>query len=179
MKSSRHGGSLTGFLATLVVGGLLGAGVCYYALRIAPERGGKATTVERPATAPSSPEGGPARDDYIARRLREWHLTPDELKRDLSSAGDIVREKGRDLGNKIAGATADVRIIAKIKAKYTLDEELPALKIIVGCKEGHVTLSGVVPSADLIGRAIVLALDTDGVVDVVSSIKVDTTPKPV
>ena len=68
-----------------------------------------------------------------------------------------------------------MRIIALIKAKYTLDKELSARHITVASTDGHVKLSGSVQSPDQIGRAIVLALDTDGVVDVESSLRVSPT----
>lgn len=190
MRNSRRGGSFVGFLAALVLGGLIGAGICYYALRRpdapeVPAAAPAAPHVEPESEAPREAEdaGGPAPwaagEEYIARKLREWNLTPEELKGELAKAGEVVRRKTREFGERVADATADVTIIAKIKAKYTLDDELPALKITVGCKDGHVTLSGVVPSAELIGRAIVLALETEGVVDVVSSIKIEPPPQKV
>jgi hypothetical protein len=183
MKSKRHGGSLGGFLVALVLGGLVGAGVCYFVLRDAKAaEAGEAAQPERQPQPEPEPEPAPApqaSEDYISRKLREWNLTPEELKRDLATAGRVVREKGRELGGKVKAATADVTIVAKIKAKYTLDDQLPALEIIVDCQDGHVKLSGTVPSVELIGRAIALALDTDGVVDVVSSIKVAGQSEPV
>jgi hypothetical protein len=189
MHSRQRGGSFGKVLFTLLAGGAIGAGVCYYLLQ---ERGRNpsATDVEQssptapaervsPPEAPTRPAEAPANEDYIARKLREWKLTPDDLKRDLATAGDVVREKSRVLGDKVAGATSDVAIIGKIKLKYALDDRLKALDIKVGCKSGHVTLGGSVASAELIGRAIVLALDTDGVIDVVSSLKVAVNPEPV
>jgi hypothetical protein len=180
MKSSRHGGSFLGVLATLIVGGALGAAVCYFVLQRSPTTAAAERTPAPAAGTPASPtvEAEREHEDYISRKLREWNLTPDEVKHELANARDVVREKGRALGEKVKSATADVTIVAKIKAKYTLDDQLSALAVIVDCREGHVKLSGTVASADLIGRAIVLALDTDGVVDVVSSIKVARPPEP-
>lgn len=183
--SARKGG-VGGILFALILGGAIGAGACYYFIQHR-ENGNAATATRAPApvervtppAAPTRPETAPASEDYIARKLREWHLSPEELKRDLASAGEVVREKGRALGDKVADATADVAIIAKIKTKFALDDRLQALKISVGCKQGHVTLSGAVAAPDLIGRAIVLALDTEDVVDVVSSLKVEKRPQPV
>jgi len=178
MQAARRGGSFTGFLVALVVGGVLGAGVCYYVLgNSAVASSAKAPTPA--ANAPAVPVVGPEPEDYITRKLRQWNLTPDEIKRDLARARDVVREKGRVLGDKVKAATADATVIAKIKAKYTLDDQLSALAIIVDSRDGHVKLSGKVASVDLIGRAIVLALDTDGVTDVVSSLQVETKPEPI
>jgi hypothetical protein len=167
MKASRRGGSFGGFLLMLLVGGVIGAGICYYVLQRRADRS-DAVVEKSPSAAPA-----PTDENTIERKLREWHLTPEEVKRELASAGKVVREKGSAIGQKVAGATSDVTIIAKIKTKFALDNRLQALKISVGCKEGRVTLTGTVASSDLIGRAVVLALDTEGVVDVASSLKVE------
>lgn len=120
-------------------------------------------------------ELGEARDAieaYIDRKLREWRLDPEELKQELERGGQIVREKSAGIGSTLPGDLSDVTIIAKIKAKYTLDRELSGWNIIVGCENGHVTLSGKVDSPEHIGRAVVIALDADGVIDVVSTLTV-------
>jgi hypothetical protein len=168
MKSSRRGGSFGGFLFGLVIAALIAAGVWYFVLK--PESAAPAAQVE---VGPDDDPPAPTDENTIARKMREWKLTPEDLKRELASAGKIVREKGRALGDKVATATSDVTIITKIKAKYALDNRLQALKISVGCKDGQVALSGSVAAPDLIGRAVVLAIDTDGVVDVVSSLTVE------
>lgn len=169
----RHGGSFAGFLLALIVGIALGVGGYYLFLRepLDPMPSKDEPPVRAGDEEPSAPV---ARTDesYIARKMREWKLTPEDLKHDLATAGRVVREKGRALGEKVKDATSDVAIIAKIKAKYAIDDHLQALKITVGCDEGRVTLSGTVAAPDLVGRAVVLALDTEGVVDVVSTLKV-------
>jgi len=72
----------------------------------------------------------------------------------------------------VADASADARIVTAIKAKYTVDSDLSVWKISVSCTQGHVTLSGTVSTPDDIGRAMALALDTDGVRDVISTLQV-------
>ena len=91
--------------------------------------------------------------------LAAWHLTPAEVRADLARTGEVVREKAQSAGSEIS----DVRIVAVIKAKYVLDRSLSAGSIRVESHQGFVFLDGTVPSADLIGRAVKLALDTDGV----------------
>lgn len=170
MNSSRRGGSFGGFLAGLLIAGAFAAAVWYFVFR--PETAPPDQTLEaEPSREAEKPE--PTDENTIARKLREWNLTPEDLKRELASAGKIVREKGRALGDKVASATSDVAIIAKIKAKFALDNRLQALKISVGCKDGHVTLTGTVAAPELIGRAVVLAIDTEGVVNVESSLRVE------
>ncbi len=106
----------------------------------------------------------------LAEKAKEWHLTPDDLKRELQEGGKIVREKAGVAGGKIT----DARIIAVIKSKYVLDRDLSAMDIKVNAINGHVTLTGAVASADLVSKAITHAMDTDGVVSVTSNL---TTPR--
>lgn len=106
--------------------------------------------------------------DTISTKLQEWHLTSDDIKRDLSRTGEVVRSKAAVAGEKIT----DARIVTVIKSKYVLDRDLSAIDINVDCKDGDVVLNGTVASADLIGRAAVLALDTNGVRNVTSRLTV-------
>jgi osmotically-inducible protein OsmY len=57
-----------------------------------------------------------------------------------------------------------------VKAKYILDRDLSACDIHVSVLDGRVTLSGSTGSPDLVGRAVALALDTDGVLGVDSKV---------
>jgi len=104
----------------------------------------------------------------VGEKLRDWKLTPDDLREDLKRGGAIVRTKARQAGAELS----DARIVAMIKAKYVLDRELSARGLSVDVKAGEVTLRGEVTSEALIGHAIALALDTDGVVSVVSRLTV-------
>ena len=60
-----------------------------------------------------------------------------------------------------------------INGKLLATSDLSAFKINVDADKGVVTLKGTVKSVDLIGRAIELALDTDGVTQVVSLLTVE------
>jgi hypothetical protein len=106
--------------------------------------------------------------DSIAEKLRRWHLSGDDIKDDLARTGQVVREKAKVAGAKIA----DARITTMIKAKYVLDRDLSARAIQVDVQDGHVTLTGTVPSLDLVGKATALALDTDGVENVTARLAV-------
>ncbi|MFO1446867.1 MAG: BON domain-containing protein [Opitutaceae bacterium] len=100
----------------------------------------------------------------VGEKLRAWKLTPDDLREDLKRGGAVVRTKAREAG----AGLGDARILAMVKAKYVLDRDLSARSIDVDVKGGEVTLHGEVTSALLLGHAIALALDTDGVVSVTS-----------
>lgn len=111
--------------------------------------------------------------DAIADKLVEWKLTPADIKADLEKTGRVVRDKTLAAGDKVGGVIDNVRIVTVINGKYVADRDLSALKINVDSDDGVVTLTGTAGSAELIGRAIVLALNTDGVTQVVSLLKVD------
>ena len=61
-----------------------------------------------------------------------------------------------------------------IKAKYVVERDLSVMAIRVDCRDGEVTLAGTVTNAENLGRAVALALDTDGVHNVVSKITLAT-----
>jgi BON domain-containing protein len=96
----------------------------------------------------------------------------DKIKEELSRTGKVIREKARKAGDVISDATANARTTATIKAKLVQDAGLSAFKIDVDTTDGVVTLSGTVSSEEEISKAIDLALETEGVHKVVSSLQV-------
>jgi osmotically-inducible protein OsmY len=161
-------------LIFLLLGGILGA----VALNLYNQRENQGNTtasqnIEKPQ--PDDPSlADKARDtasdvkDAINEKLTEWHLTPDDIKGDLAKTGQVVRTKAQAVGGEIS----DARIVTVIKAKYVLDHDLSAIDISVDSQNGAVELGGTVASPELIGKAVVLALDTDGVRGVTSKIAV-------
>ena len=111
--------------------------------------------------------------DAVAEKFSEWHLSSDEIKTDLQRTGQVVRAKAAVAGDKIS----DARIVTVVKAKFLLDRHLSALDINVDCTAGEVTLHGTVAAHEFIGRAVVLALETDGVRTVVSKLTVEAKTK--
>jgi len=108
------------------------------------------------------------KQETLADKARAWRLSAEDIREDLKTKSEIVRQKAGNARETIANA----RVIAVIKAKYVLDRELSALEIGVSATDGSVTLTGKVASEELLGKAIALALDTDGVNDVTSQIAV-------
>jgi hyperosmotically inducible protein len=104
-------------------------------------------------------------------------LRPEQIKDDLARTGRVVRRKARETGQAIADATADARVTTAIKAKLVANRELSALSISVNTTGGIVTLSGTVPSPEAIGKAMLLAMDTDGVSEVICTLQVKPPPK--
>ena len=153
---------------------LLGAIAGAFALNYYNQREARRTVagVEPPPASASladkTREAASDAKDSLSTKLQDWHLTSDDIKRDLARTGEVVRSKAAVAGEKIT----DARIQTVIKAKYVLDRDLSAIDINVDCKDGDVVLNGTVASTDLIGRAAVLALDTNGVRNVTSRLTV-------
>lgn len=110
--------------------------------------------------------------DAIHDKLVDWKLTPSDIKADLEKGGRVVRSKAAVVGAKSGEMFDNARVVTVINAKLVGDSQLSALKIDVDANQGVVTLKGTVKSIDLIGRAITIALDTDGVFQVVSLLTV-------
>jgi osmotically-inducible protein OsmY len=161
-------------LIFFLLGGILGA----VALNLYHQRENQENAAASPTAEKSSADNPSladrARDtatdvkDDVNEKLTEWHLTPDDIKDDLAKTGQIVRTKAQAVGGKIA----DARIVTVIKAKYVMDHDLSAIDISVDSQDGEVALGGTVASPELVGKAVVLALDTDGVRGVTSKITV-------
>src|SRR5262245_40590460 len=73
-----------------------------------------------------------------------------------------------------ACAATDSGVTTKVKAKLAAANDVPASKIEVTTKNGVVTLTGNVESAEVKERALQLARETKGVTDVVDMISVQT-----
>jgi osmotically-inducible protein OsmY len=110
--------------------------------------------------------------DAVEAKFAAWHLTGDDIQRELTDTGKVVRRQMSDFGAAVADAAGDTKITGKIKAKLALDKELSALGISVTTTDGRVTLSGNVPSTKHVSKAMMLALETDGVREVSSTLKV-------
>jgi osmotically-inducible protein OsmY len=149
----------------LVVGVLLGAGAVWFY----GTRQGKSTiqsTGEQIESATKSAR------DAVQEKLRVLDLRPEQVKEDLAKTGQVVRRKAREAGQTIADSTADARITTAIKTKLVANRDLSALSISVNTTGGVVTLSGTVTSPEDISKAMMLAMDVDGVREVVSTVQV-------
>lgn len=111
-------------------------------------------------------------EQIIKGKLEAMELHADSIRSELRDTGRVVRHRTRDLGSAVMDTAKDVKITTAIKAKFAADSELSAWKISVDTSSRIVTLSGKVSSSDLIGRAIMLALETEDVTQVISTIQV-------
>jgi hyperosmotically inducible periplasmic protein len=156
--------SVRAFLA-LILGLIIGAAVAWFyvtyrgtpRMQTAQDKVGQAAKSAR---------------DAIEDQLRSFDLRPEDIKAELARTGQVVRRKAEEAGQAIADATADARITAAIKAKLVASRDLSALDISVNTTAGVVTLSGRVSSPGDIGKAMLLAMQTDGVREVISTLQV-------
>lgn len=100
------------------------------------------------------------------------NLDTSEIQREVERTGQVIRKKAERAGEVIKDAAADTRITTEIKGRYALDSKLSALRISVSTTDGIVTISGSAASAEDIQRAMRIALETEGVREVVSTIQV-------
>lgn len=126
-----------------------------------------------PASATLSPadmaEGGakPA----IADRIAQWKLSPDEIKSEFDASGRVARSK--TLGAGEPTGLMDDLLVTLVSGKLKDDTDTSALKIAVTANKGVVTLTGSAHSLDQIGKAVALALDTNGASQAISTITLD------
>jgi hypothetical protein len=111
----------------------------------------------------------------ISTRITEWRLTPAQIQADIDSGTAIVRTKDNVVGAP-TGNSDDAVVKTMVKGRIQADAQLSAAAsdIDVGAHNGEVTLNGKVQSADQVGRAIALALNTEGVTKVTSELKLST-----
>ena len=110
--------------------------------------------------------------DAISDKLKSWKLDRESITNELARTGRVIRDKASEAGQAIKDATADARVTTAVKAKLVKDSDLSAWDIHVSTTDGVVTLSGTVSSPDEIGKAMALALDTDGARQVISTLQV-------
>jgi len=108
--------------------------------------------------------------DSIQEKIGE--IKTEDIKDELNRTGMIVREKAKKAGAAIADATANARITTAIKSKLIGEPGISALSINVDTTDGLVTLSGTVKSEEEVAKAVRIAMETDGVHKVVSTLQV-------
>jgi osmotically-inducible protein OsmY len=110
--------------------------------------------------------------DAIDAELTVWHLRAEDIAEEMARTGKVLRRQARDFGAAVADASSDAAITAKIKAKLAMDRNLSAVSISVNTTDGRVTLAGTVSSHNQVGKAMLIALETDGVREVNSTLQV-------
>lgn len=107
-------------------------------------------------------------DQGIATTEQKTEQAANTAERKLEQAGNAM-ERG---GEKVASATGDAALTAKVKSALITEKDLSALKIDVDTNGGIVTLNGTVRSADEKMRAEQVASTVAGVTSVVNKLAI-------
>jgi hypothetical protein len=151
-------------IIALILGMVIRAGAFWYLS--STDRGAELRSAGKQVESATKP----ARD-AVRQNLSTLDLNPQEIREELARTGQIVRRKTREAGQAISDAASDTRITATIKGKLVADRDLSALSVSVSTTGGVVTLSGAVSSAEQVGRVMNLALETEGVREVISTLQ--------
>ncbi len=109
-------------------------------------------------------------NDAMAAKAGEKKLTPDNIREELAQTGAVVRTRASSQGEIID----DAWIVTVIRSKYVVEKNLSTSDLSIECRNGEVKLNGSVNSADQIGQAVGLALQTSGVHTVVARVALKT-----
>jgi len=158
-------------ILAFIIGVIAGAGGLWYLGTSQGRSQVHATGVQLENTAKSVHDG-------LTEKIQELKLSPQEVRDELARTGQVVRRKTIQAGQAIADATADGRITTTLKAKILVNHDLASHDISVSTSAGVVTLSGIVVATEDISRAMVLAMETEGVREVVSKLQVGQPANP-
>jgi len=114
--------------------------------------------------------------DTLQEKLGLVDLRPDDIKEDLARTGQVIRNKAREVREAIVDGTADARITTSIKTRLLANKDTSALNISVNTTGGVVTMSGPVNSTEEISKAMLVAMETEGVRKVISTMQVKAKP---
>ena len=106
----------------------------------------------------------------VSRIFRDVRV--EDVRQELERTGLVIRQKAAQVGAFIAENTADARITGAIKARLVSEPGISSMGIDVNTTGGLVTLAGTVSSHEEVAKAMRIALETDGVVKVVSTLQV-------
>ena len=154
---------MKGMLLAFVMGAAVGAGAMWYYQEEPPK--GAVHQARNSVTGAA---------DRVKSTVQEKisEIRTEDIKSELERAGLVVRDKITKAGQAISDATADARTTAAIKGKFLKEPGLSSLSISVDTTDGLVTLSGTARSHEEVAKAVRLALETEGVRKVVSTLQV-------
>jgi osmotically-inducible protein OsmY len=161
------------FIAFLL-GVILGAAGYWYVLQQPVQQAQQKAAEAAKAASDAAAQARQA----LAAKLEALQLGAADIREELKQTGEVVRRKAREIGLAATDAATDTRITTEVKRKLLADPALSALDVAVNTTGGRVTLSGTVSSADQVGKAMLLALETDGVREVVSTLQVKGSEPP-
>jgi hyperosmotically inducible protein len=159
------------FIAFLL-GIIVGAAGYWYVLQLPVQQAGQQAQQKASEAASAAADAAKQARQALAAKLDALQLRAKDITEDLKQKGEVVRRAAREAGDAAVDAATDTRITAEVKRKLLADPDLSALDVSVNTTNGRVTLSGTVSAADQIGKSMLLALETEGVREVVSTLQV-------
>jgi hypothetical protein len=96
----------------------------------------------------------------------------EDVRQELERTGLVIRQKAAQVGAIIAESTGDARVTGAIKARLISEPGVSSMGIDVNTTGGLVTLAGTVGSHEEVAKAMRIALETEGVVKVISTLQV-------
>ena len=159
---------ILGLVVGVVAGVVAGVAVHWYLAQSQPRPPAVTAESQRPVAV----EADPSVSRTNAPSPDRGSVQAENLQEELARTGRVIREKAREAGGALADAAQNTQVSARIKAKLLEDRGLSAFKVDVDTADGVVTLSGTVDSHEAIERALQLALSTEGVRKVISTLQV-------
>ena len=168
---------MSNFVLGLLLGFILGAAGAWYYLNPS-DTIPRVDAIQQDAESARQRAGDATEEavEGLRAKLENYDLTAQDIRDELSQTGRIVRRNVKELGNQLKETATDARITASIKAQFVQDPELSAWDISVSTTDRRVTLSGTVDSPDLVGKAMVYALQTEGVDMVTATLQIKNGP---
>lgn len=111
----------------------------------------------------------------VQQKLGEIRV--DDIRQELERTGMVVRDKAGKWTAALAEGAADAKTTAAIKSKLFAEPGVSSMSIHVTTTDGLVTLSGTADSHEQVAKAMRVALDTEGVRKVVSTVQVKVVQK--
>ncbi len=165
------------FIAFLL-GIIVGAAGYWYVLQLPVQQAGQQAKQKATEAAKAASDAAAQARQALAAKLDALQLSAADIRDELKQTGEVVRRKAREIGQAATDAATDTRITAEVKRRLLADPALSALAISVNTTNARVTLSGSVSAVDQIGKAMLIALETDGVREAISTLQVKTVEPP-
>jgi len=127
-------------------------------------------TVQKTSTRRNAGAPGRGFAQDAGRIFRDVRV--EDVRQELERTGLVIRQKVAQIGTAIAEGTADARTTGAIKARLMSEPGVSSMGIDVTTAGGVVTLAGVVGSHEEVAKAMRIALDTEGVQKVISTLQV-------
>jgi osmotically-inducible protein OsmY len=123
------------------------------------------------ATRSAANKVGEAGRDLSAK-MTEWRLNASDIEADVNAGRPVVRTNSS--AGTATGRVDKGNMEKTVKGKLAADSKVADLKLDVNANaKGEVELEGKARSAEEIAAAMACALDTEGVTQVTSKIKID------